>query len=194
MAKRESSLKNMLLALGGVALIASALLGGAYALTKEPIEKAKAKRLKEAIQLVTPKFDNDLSAEKYLLPVKNNDSLVCYPVREGEKLVGTAIETYSDKGFSGRFYIMVGFTPDGSIINTAVLEHSETPGLGDKMDKSKSDWSNQFNDKNPAAFKLKVKKDGGDVDAITAATISSRAFTAAVNQAWKAYQKGGEHE
>ena len=107
MAKKESSLLNMIVGLGGVALIASALLGGVYAITKEPIELAKAKKLKEAIQLVTPEFDNDPAVEMYMLPVENNDSLICYPTRIGGELVATAIKTYSDNGFSGRFYIMV---------------------------------------------------------------------------------------
>lgn len=195
MAKKESTLLNMILALGGVALLASALLGGVYIVTKEPIEMAKAKKLKMAIREVSPgAFDNDPAAEMYKLPVPGNDSLVCYPVREGGKLMATAIQTYSDNGFSGRITIMVGFKPDGAIVNTAVLDQAETPGLGDKMEKKKSDWSDQFSGKNPKSFKLKVKKDGGDVDAITAATISSRAFCEAVERAWEIYQKNGKHE
>jgi len=194
MAKKESSLLNMILGLGGVALIASAMLGGVYAVTKEPIELAKAKKLKQAIQLVTPEFDNEPATEMYKIPVENNDSLICYPVRKDGQLLATAIKTYSDNGFSGRFYIMVGLDKDGKIINTAVLEHAETPGLGDKMEKKKSDWSDQFNGKDPATYQLKVTKDGGDVDAITAATISSRAFCEAVQQAYDKYEKEGKHE
>ncbi|RLA58877.1 MAG: RnfABCDGE type electron transport complex subunit G [Epsilonproteobacteria bacterium] len=194
MAKKESSLLNMIVGLGGVALIASALLGGVYAITKEPIELAKAKKLKEAIQLVTPEFDNDPAAEMYMLPVENNDSLICYPTRIGGELVATAIKTYSDNGFSGRFYIMVGLDKNGTIINTAVLEHAETPGLGDKIEKKKSDWSDQFNDKNPETSKIKVTKDGGDIDGITASTITSRAFCEAVQQAFETYKKEGKHE
>jgi len=194
MAKKESSLLNMIVGLGGVALIASALLGGVYAITKEPIELAKAKKLKEAIQLVTPEFDNDPAQEMYMLPVENNDSLICYPTRIGGELVATAIKTYSDNGFSGRFYIMVGMDKNGTIINTAVLEHAETPGLGDKIEKKKSDWSDQFSGKDPATFKLKVTKDGGDIDGITASTITSRAFCEAVQQAYETYQKEGKHE
>ncbi len=88
---------------------------------------------------------------------------------------------------------MAGFLPDGSIYDISVLEHKETPGLGDKMQASKSDWAQQFKGKNPANFSLKVKKDGGDVDAITAATISSRAYVDAVQRAYETYlqNKGG---
>ncbi len=83
---------------------------------------------------------------------------------------------------------MVGMLDDGSISNTAVLSHKETPGLGDKMDIKKSDFPKQFEGKSPESFKLKVSKDGGDVDAITAATISSRAFCDAVKRATDTYQ------
>jgi electron transport complex protein RnfG len=89
---------------------------------------------------------------------------------------------------------MVGFSPDGTIRNTAVLEHKETPGLGDKMETEKSDFPDQFKGENPADFGLSVTKDGGDVDAITAATISSRAFCDAVDRAYKTFMnknKGG---
>jgi electron transport complex protein RnfG len=86
---------------------------------------------------------------------------------------------------------MVGFKPDGTIHNISVLDHAETPGLGSKIEKSSSSWSEQFNGKNPTDFQLQVRKDGGDVDAITAATISSRAYCDAVQKAYKAFQKGG---
>ena len=82
---------------------------------------------------------------------------------------------------------MVGILPDGEINNIVVLKANETPGLGDKIQKSKSNFSNQFNGKNPDHFALKVKQDGGDVDAITAATISSRAFCDAVARAYEIY-------
>lgn len=192
--KRPSTLGNMILGLGLVALVASSLLAIVYSVTKEPIELAKAKKLNEAIQLVSPAFNNDPAEEKYMLSIEGNDSLVCYPIREDGALKATAIRTYSDEGFSGRFYIMVGFDVNGKIISTRVLEHAETPGLGDKMEKKKSTWSDQFSDKDPSTFKLSVTKDGGDVDGITAATISSRAFCDAIDIAYGAYLKDGKHE
>jgi electron transport complex protein RnfG len=192
--KTESTFLNMVLTLGIISIIASATLGYVYELTKGPIAIAQQKKTLEAIANVTPPFDNKPNEEIYMLPIENDDSLICYPAKKDGKLVGTAISTYSDAGFSERIHIMVGLAPDGTIINTAVLSQKETPGLGDKMQKSKSPWSNQFNGKNPATFHLKVKKDGGDVDAITAATFSSRGFTDAVDRAYKAYMKGGKHE
>jgi len=193
MAKLESSFKNMVLALFVVSLISATTLGYVYEFTKGPIAVAKLKKKIAAIKKVVPDFTNDPNAEMFKVPSDvEGDSLEFYPAKKGEQLVGVAVKTFSDKGFSKRIYLMVGFEPDGTIHNISVLDHAETPGLGDKMDKSKSNWSEQFNGKNPANFKLKVKKDGGDVDAITAATISSRAYTEAVDRAYKAFMKNKE--
>ncbi|MBO4231732.1 MAG: RnfABCDGE type electron transport complex subunit G, partial [Bacteroidales bacterium] len=95
-------------------------------------------------------------------------------------------------GFGGAFTLMVGFDSEGKILGTEVLSASETPGLGDKINADKSDFSKQFAGKNPAEFQLKVKKDGGDVDAITAATISSRAYCDAVDRAYQSFMKAKE--
>ena len=184
--KTESTLRNMLLALFVVAFISATTLGYVYEFTKGPIEVAKLKKKIAAIKKVVPEFTNDPSADMYkIVSDIEGDSLEFYPAYIDSTLVGTAIKTFSDKGFSKRVYLMVGFLPDGTIHNISVLEHSETPGLGDKMDKKKSKWSEQFNGKNPSNYKLTVTKDGGDVDAITAATISSRAYTDAVDRAYK---------
>ncbi|MCD4745553.1 MAG: RnfABCDGE type electron transport complex subunit G [Bacteroidales bacterium] len=189
MAKKESTFLNMVLTLFIITGVASLALGAIYNLTKGPIEMAKKAKLEAAIKKVVPDFENIKKFE--VLPDNGKDSLTFYQAVKQNEIVGTAIKTYTDKGFSGRFWIMVGFLPDGTIYNTAVLEHKETPGLGDKMEKKKSDWSKQFSGKNPANYKLRVTKDGGDVDAITAATISSRAFCNAVKRAYNAYQKEG---
>jgi electron transport complex protein RnfG len=111
-------------------------------------------------------------------------------MKKDDELVGTAIKTYTKNGFGGLVWLMVGFKTDGAINDISVLEQNETPGLGTKMTTAK--FKNQFNDKNPEQYKLSVTKDGGDVDAITAATISSRAFCDAVNRAHKSFKnKGG---
>lgn len=187
--KPESTFPNMVLALLLVTAIAGLALGSVYVVTKEPIAAAKRAKLEKALGKVLPEFENIKS--KTVPGINGNDSLEFYTAYENSSDVGTAVKTYTNKGYSGHFEVMVGFTPDGIIENTAVLSHSETPGLGDKIDKSKSDWSTQFNGKNPQQYTLKVKKDKGDVDAITAATISSRAFCDAVKRAYKTYEKEG---
>lgn len=191
MAKKESTLTNMLVALIVVTLVASTALGFVYQVTKEPIAAAKLAKKLDAIQKVVPPFDNDPNAEEYKMAV-DGDTLRFYPAKSNGELVGTAIETFTNQGFTGEIKVMVGITPDGIINEVAVLEHNETPGLGDKMERKKSDWSTQFQNKDPNDFKIAVKKDGGDIDGITASTISSRAFCEAVNRAYNAYLEGGK--
>jgi len=184
--KMKSNLLTMSLSLLLISALASTLLAYVYSLTKDPIELANKQKKIEALSMVMPEFDNSPLDES--IKVKSDgDSLVCYIGKKGDEIIGIAIESYTNIGFSGYISVMVGFKPDGTIFNTVVLQHAETPGLGDKMDKEKSEWSNQFNDKNPKDFILKVKKDGGSVDAITAATISSRAYCDAVTRANTAF-------
>jgi Na+-translocating ferredoxin:NAD+ oxidoreductase subunit G len=189
MAKTESTFKNMALSLTLISLAASACLGFVYEITKMPIEVAVLNKKLEAIKQVVPEFNNNPNDESYKLPTGEGDSLVVYPAKKDDFIVGYAINTYSKNGFSGNISLMTGFKPDGTIINISVLEQKETPGLGTKMGEPK--FKSQFNDNNPGQFRLKVKKDGGDVDAITAATISSRAFCDAVQRGYNTLQKGG---
>ena len=186
MAKKESTFTSMLVTLFVVTLVAAGLLGSVFALTKEPIRLAELKKKNEAIQVVVPGFDNEPSQEVQRI-FMDGDSLYLYTARKGEEILGTAVETFTNKGFSGEFKLMVGFAPDGSIIDIAVIKHAETPGLGDKMEKKKSDFSVQFMGKHPDSFKLSVTKDRGDVDAITASTITSRAYCDAVTRAYGAF-------
>jgi electron transport complex protein RnfG len=187
MAKLESNLKTMVFSLLGVCAVASALLGFMNSITEGPIAESKLKAKLAAIQLVVPEFNNDPSAEMYTVPSDLGD-LECYPAKKDSVLVGVAISTKTNIAFSGSFAVMVGLKPDGTIFNTSVLEHKETPGLGTKMMEPK--FKDQFPGRNPGEKPLKVKKDGGEIDAITAATISSRAFCDAVMRAYNAWKKG----
>ncbi len=188
MAKKiESNLKNMLLSLFIISFLSSLALGFTHDITKEPIAKSKLDKQLNAIKEVVPEFNNNPFGEKYV--VEGFDKLEFYPAKKDGNLVGTAVKTFTSKGFSGEFWLMVGLLPDGTINNISVLEHKETPGLGSKMD---GKFKEQFKSKNPTSFKLIVKKDGGDIDAITASTISSRAFGDAVQKAYDGYIKGGQ--
>lgn len=191
----ESSLKNMVLTLLVITFVSSAAVGLVYQVTEEPIAEAKVAKVTGAIAQVLPAFDNNPTEQKQVDTVDGKE-VVIYPAFQGTDTVGYAIETFSNNGFGGMIKLMVGFLADGTIYKVETLSHNETPGLGDKMERKKSDFSVQFEGKNPADFKLSVKKDGGDVDAITASTISSRAFADAVDRAYKVFltlnQKGGE--
>jgi len=188
MAKKESTFLSMVLTLFMVTLVAAGLLGSVFALTKEPIRLAELKKKNEAIQEVVPGFDNEPSQDVERI-FMDGDSIFLYTAKKGDEILGTAVETFTNQGFSGEFKLMVGFAPDGSIIKIAVIKHAETPGLGDKMEKGKSDFSVQFMGKHPDNFNIAVTKDRGDVDAITASTITSRAYCDAVTRAYAAYME-----
>ena len=189
MAKIESNLKTMVLSLLGVCAVASGLLGFMNSITEGPIAESKQKAKLEAIRQVVPEFNNDPAAEMYTVPSDLGD-LECYPAKKDSVLVGVAVNSLTNKAFSGTFKVMAGFTPDGAVIGTSVIEHKETPGLGTKMLEPR--FKDQYKGKNPGELNLKVKKDGGEIDAITAATISSRAYSDAIQRAYEAWKKGGE--
>jgi len=189
MAKKESTFKNMTIALFVITAVAGLFMAAVYSVTKEPIAISQKAKINNAIKMVIPEFDTIL--DTILMPEDGKDSITIHRLLKGTEKSGVAVQTYTDKGFSGRFTLMVGFMPDGSISNIEVLEHKETPGLGTKM--ALPAFKDQFKGLKLSELtgeKLKVKKDGGTVDAITAATISSRAFCDAVNRAYETNKKG----
>ena len=180
MAKKQSSLINMVLTLFVITVVAAVALGFVYYFTKEPSAQVKEKKLNEGLMKVLPAFDHQVAEEVEGVPTyKAFDA--------NEQLVGTAIEVVTDKGFGGDVKVLVGFDTEGKIFGYTVLEHKETAGLGSKM----GDWFQEGGKGNVIGKDLstpaKVSKDGGDVDAITAATISSRAFCDALNKAYATY-------
>ncbi|QRX63189.1 RnfABCDGE type electron transport complex subunit G [Dysgonomonadaceae bacterium zrk40] len=195
MAKLQSSFRNMFLSLSLICLTVALLLAQVNKMTATPIAEAKAMKLQNAISEVVPAFDNDPVAEAYRMADDNGDSLLVYPAKQGDELVGFALNSYSNNGFSGNIQIMVGFDMEHRIVNYAVLQHAETPGLGSKMtewfrDATKPGQSVIGRDLSQGT--LAVTKDGGNVDAITASTITSRAFMEAVNRAYAVYNGGME--
>ncbi len=187
-AKKEASIWRLAIVLTSIALIAALALTGVYALTKGPIEKGQREKKEKALQAVLPDYKGTVR-DTVIVNADNEEIPVHLAIGENGELCGAGIETYTKKAFAGRFDLMVGFDAEGSIVNTEVIKAGETPGLGDKINKDKSDFALQFNHQNPAEFQLVVKKDGGDVDAITAATISSRAYCDAVQRAYDVYMK-----
>ena len=186
MKKLESSLMNMVIVLTGVTVIAGALLGYVNELTKGPIAEANAKALSDAIALVVPGFDNNPAdaPESFEL---NGATYKIYKATKGGEFIGAAVES-SANGFGGALNVLVGFDKEGNIIDYSLLSHAETPGLGSKAtDWFKKGQKGDITGKNPGKGALTVKNDGGEVDAITASTITSRAFLNAVNNAYAAY-------
>ena len=178
----KSSFKNMTLCLFAVCLVSSALLAAVYAVTKEPIEIAEQAKTNNAIAQVVPEFDGEPVADTVEVAGKKYPF---YAVSKEGKPVGYAI-TSSSVGYGGPITLMVGITSDRIIYNTTVLSQAETPGLGAKC--VEPEFADQFKNLDPASVKLAVTKDGGDIDAITASTITSRAYVGAVNNALAVYR------
>ena len=179
----KSTLFNMVAVLFTITLIASAGVGAVNMITAEPIAAAKALATKEAIANVVPSFESNEISEQTLdeMPIK------VYTAKTGDKVVGYAVESMTKNGFGGVIRMMVGFLPDGTINNVSVLEQAETPGLGTKMCDENNVLLSSIQSKNANNITFKVKKDGGELDALTAATISSRAYYDAVARAHQAF-------
>ena len=185
----KSTLVNMTAVLFGITLVASAGVGVVNMITEEPIALAKEAATKSALTEVLPAFE---STEEQTLTI-DELPITVYTARNGGEVAGYSVQTMTKQGFNGVVRLMVGFTPDGEVVNVNVLEQSETPGLGTKMaDEGNvllgSIQGQKLENKKLVGGKLAVTKDGGDVDALTAATISSRANVDAVNRAWMAYK------
>ncbi len=185
----------MLLVLTGITAISVALLAFVNGLTKGPIAEANMKTLNEALMQVLPSFTNNpVSEADTVYSEKNGKQVVdfiIYPAKDGDKWIGSAVEATS-LGFGGELKVLVGFDAEGNIYNYSLLSHAETPGLGSKADI----WFKEGNKgsivgMNPGTTVLTVNKDGGQIDAITASTITTRAFLQAVNNAYKAFANEG---
>ncbi len=183
MKKLESTFMNMFLVLTIISLVAGAGLAAMYNVTKEPIEKANQAKQQAAIAAVLPE-----GAQPGEMVIVNDNAV--YPATDAEgNFAGAAIEI-NVNGFGGNIKMMVGIDAQGQIVDYSILELAETPGLGSKM----VDWFRTKSDirgANVADGEMKVSKDGGNYDAITAATISSRAFLKGVNAAMETYKAYG---
>lgn len=187
--KAESTLKNMLLSLTLIALVASLALALVNNVTKGPIEKVNQEKIANAVAKVLPAYKEYTIDTVTVETAKGDAKMVRYTaVDEAGQLVGKAIESFDDNGFGGRISAMVGFDAEGNISGYEILASAETPGLGAKADKwFQKDGKGNVIGLNPANDNITVKKDGGLVDAITGSTITSRAFCRLVSTAYNAF-------
>ena len=180
----KSTLFNMVAVLFTVTLVASAGVGAVNMITADAIAEANALATTQAVANVLPEFDNTEISEQTI----DDMTIVVYTATKGADTVGYAVETMSKNGFGGAIRFMVGFGADGKILNVNVLQQAETPGLGTKMTDEGNPLLASIQNKNSWEVDFKVKKDGGELDALTAATISSRAYYEAVARAYEAYK------
>ena len=181
----------MVLVLTGVAVVMGGVLAGVNHLTEGPIAQQKEKALADGIKAVM--VCDDLVVTQTDTVLRNDAkgkelTYIIYNVKNAQgNDLGAAVESTTG-GFGGNLKVLVGFNPEGTILGYTLLEHAETPGLGAKADKwFQKGGKGDIIGKSPSE-PLTVSKDGGQVDAITASTITSRAFLMAVNNAYNAYK------
>jgi len=184
MKKLESSLLNMVLVLTGVAVLMGGVLAFVNHVTSGPIDEQKQIALQNGIKTVMQADNITVSKTDTIKTADAKGKEQTYIIYNNEK--GAAVES-STMGFGGELRVLVGFDATGNVLGYTLLEHQETPGLGAKADQ----WFQQGQKGsiiglNPADG-LTVTKDGGRIDAITASTITSRAFLLAVTNAYNAY-------
>jgi len=169
--------------LGGFSLVATLLLAVAYGLTKEPIEKSELEDLRHSLEQVIPEsiHDNNPASDTLKLQVDGVPLLV-YRASKAGHVTGVAFEA-SRRGYSGEIRVLLGIDEDGKLLGVRVLKHTETPGLGDKIEVARSDWITRFTGKSlgdPPEAQWAVKKDGGPFDQFAGATITPRAVVNAI--------------
>ena len=190
----KSTLLNMTAVLFGITLVASAGVGVVNMITIDPIEQAKAADTENAVKAVLNGVEFDAIAPADTLINKNNCPVIVYRATKQGEPAAYAVKAPSitKNGFNGKVTLMVGYTPDGVVNDIAVVEQNETPGLGTRMKDEGNPLYLSVQGKNTWEMrqrgKLAVNKDGGEVDALTAATISSRAYVNAIETADAAFR------
>lgn len=184
MKKLESSLTNMVLVLTVISVVAGGTLAYVNEVTQEPIAEINAKNLQDGIKkVIIGSTDGELKVEE---PVEADG----YTIYVTDK--GTAVKAVAN-GFGGPMEVLVGFNEAGNILGYTILSTMETPGLGVKADTwFQKGGKGDIIGRNPGEKELYVSKDGGEIDAITASTITSRAFLGAVNAAYHAFKGNWE--
>ena len=186
----KNSMLSMVCSLGIITVLTGLILGVVNYYTKDAIDDAALQTKIDALADILPEFDNN-PLEQRNFAVVNGDTLIVYAATKEGEPVGVAVESPAHDGFSGDISLMFGFNAEGAVSGFKVLAHSETPGLGAKME----DWfrdsvaSRSVIGRNIGAADFSVTKDGGEIDGITAATITSRAFLGALRRAAEAYRK-----
>lgn len=183
----KSNLFNMIMAMAVVSICSAASIGYVYQKTKEPIEKSKTMKISNAVAEMLGNFDNKPFEERVTL---SSNDLELYPAKENGVTTSVAIKSYSNNGFGGKIELIIGLLMDGTITGYKVIQQNETPGLGTKIAENK--FSKQFVGLNTHSNSFELSKNGGEIDALTGATISSNAVVDAVKKAVAAFNNFAE--
>lgn len=187
MAKTKNNSGAVLGTMVITAFLSAVILTFVHNITEEPIKAAQDRLIAESIkEVAAEEFDNDPFAESLVIH-NGKDRLVLYPARKDGYVTSVIVKSFSNKGFGGRMDVLVGFLLDGTINGYNVFNHKETPGLGSKV--NDKHFKDGIIGLNPRRKGFKIKQDGGDIDAVTGATISSRAVVDAIQKAYDGYYK-----
>lgn len=185
MAAKKEKVSKIISVMVVVALVSAAALTFVHNMTSEPIQEAQNKLIADSIkEVITAEFNNDPFAEKTVIG-QGKDRYTLYPARQDGYITSIVMKTHSNKGFGGRLDVIVGFLLDGKVSGYNVVKHQETPGLGSKV--NDPSFKKRIIGQTPASENFKVKQDGGQIDAITGATITSRALIDAIQKAYQGY-------
>lgn len=191
--KMPNTAAAMIGVLTAIAIISGTALGVTNQLTYERIQENRRERTMQAVRRVLPEYANDPAEDVWDHPELEDHRV--YPGRDADgKLVGTAVQTLVGSGYGGDISAITGLNREGQVTGVEVIQHSETPGLGARI--TDSQFTGQFVGLNPLENPPRVEKDGGDIDSITAATISSRATAELVEKAGQVFAeyRGGTNE
>ena len=181
-----TSTARLVLVLAGICCVAGLALAGVYEITKEPIAYQKKLDIIRSLEAVLPGFGIDPDTFFLELTREDGEPVKVYRAQGDEgQVTGAAFQVVAPDGYSGKIFIMMGVNPEGALGGIEILSHAETPGLGSLIEKE--EWKGLFRGISLETTNFKVKKDGGDIDQITGATISPRAIAGAVEKGLKWY-------
>ncbi len=176
----KGGMARLILVLGAICFASGFGLAMVYEITKEPIAYQKKLEVIRSLAAVLPGLEIDPDSQYRDLAGKDGDTVRVFRSEDGDGVVGVAFQVIAPDGYSGNIYIMMGVLPDGTLGGIEILSHAETPGLGAPITEER--WKGIFKGRSLENTDLRVKKDGGDIDQMTGATISPRAVTGAVKK------------
>jgi electron transport complex protein RnfG len=185
-----------LFAVGGTTLVAFT----EYSTSSAIAENERQLLLRNLYALLPPdQLDNDIATDIRSLPASallgTDATTPAYRARRAGEPVAAVFNSVAPNGYNGRIHLLVGVYVDGSLAGVRVVKHAETPGLGDAVEIRKSLWIKSFDDKslsNPGKMGWRVKRDGGEFDQFTGATITPRAVVKAVHNTLLYYQHNAD--
>ena len=189
--KPQGSIFSSAAILAVLAAVCTALVALTYDLTDERIAANEQAFLEESLKPVLAGIDYEgtLSDSTMIIPVPHdlpgNQPATVYRIFEDDTPLAALFVVVARDGYAGPIRILIGLTDDGRINRARVIDHRETPGLGDRIEASKSDWINQFDGRsllNPTEDRWKIKRDGGDFDQLSGASITSRSVVKALRE------------